>query len=1207
MMEADSSIHLENWQNCRMPARKKVKLRAARSVRTRRKESSPRSRQGANHKVASRIGSARGELIRVVGVGASAGGLAAFRAFFSKMPVDSGAAFLLVQHLDPSHKSAMTELLAKSTKMTVVEAAEAMQIQPNRVYMIPPASVLTLEENTIRVRPTSQTARLNPVSILFESLANQRGREACAVILSGMGHDGLSGVQAIKRAGGFVVVQSPDSAQASGMPESAISMADDVVSPEFIPRVLLDHWRRATGDDHDGPNINLEEIERALRARTNHDFSHYKRGTIRRRVQRRMALRHMKDLRDYATLLRAEPEEADALFQDLLIGVTEFFREPKSWPVLKELAIEPILKRKDEKAPVRAWVPGCATGQEAYSVAIVFLECMEAMNEAADLKIMATDLNPRALEIARAGVYTRQMVNGISVSRLKRFFTKLPGEQGYRISKDVRDRIVFAEQSLTADPPFSKLDLITCRNVLIYLEPDSQQKVISLFNFALGDGGYLFLGNSESIGGFEPQFTPLSKKWRLYQKADSSSPPYFNFPLGRSAGRSGLHSQRVPLAVSKNDRLTQLAQRLVMEHLAPASVLVDLHGFVHYYCGPTHEYLVHPTGVPTNELFHILRPGLRARLRDGLQEAARKKRETEIRKLRIRRGTKFFPVSIRITPVEQSPDGSPLFLIVFDERRLSAAADLQDSRQIAAGDESVIRQLEYDLKVTREDLQSGLEELETTNEELKAANEEAMSVNEELQSSNEELETSKEELQSLNEELTTVNNQLHTKVDELEEINNDIQNLVSSSDFATVFLDREFRVRRFTPAVRAIFPLLPSDIGRPISDFAQNVADSKLLEDAAEVLKTLVPRSASIHSPQKRAYIRRVLPYRTAQDRVDGVVVTFADVTEREAADLPRARLAAIVESSDDAIVSKNLEGIVQTWNAGAERIFGFSAKEMIDQPISKIIPPERLLEEVDILKRIRAGHRIEHFDTIRLTKSRKPLHIALTVSPVRDINGVIIGASKIARDVTERKLREEHQKVLVAELDHRVKNMLAVVSSLATQTIASSHSLEDFGPAFEGRIHALAHAHKLLSKEQWKGTTLTKLLEQVVLPFCRDKLQCGFDKQDVVLPARAALTLSLVFHELATNASKYGALSVQAGSLRIGWDLETKDGKHALRCSWTETDGPPVTKPVKTGFGSKLIERSIQYEYGGKVKFEYDPKGLRCTIEMAWAEEGDG
>ncbi|MGH7241856.1 MAG: CheR family methyltransferase [Phycisphaerales bacterium] len=1141
--------------------------------------------------------------LRIVGIGASAGGLSAFRAFFGAMPANSGAAYILVQHLDPTHKSSMGELIAKTTAMPVVQAADGLAVLPNHVYMIQPGEVLTLRAGgLLRVlRARDAEDRTGPVTLLFESLARECKAAATVVVLSGMGSDGAAGVRAVKKTGGYVLVQSPDSAQATGMPESSMEMADDVAAPEAMPRLLIQHWempRHARGGKSD-----LSKIERILRERTNHDFSNYKRGTIRRRVERRMALRQLRSVDGYAKLLRANSQETDDLFKDLLIGVTEFFREPESWVALQKSAIAKILERAGANAAIRVWVPGCATGQEAYSMAIVFLEQMRSLREPPDLKILATDLNPHVLEIARNGTYSGEMLKGVSPERLRTFFTKLSGDQGYRISKDVREHIVFAEQSLTADPPFSKLDLISCRNVLIYLEAESQRKVISLFHFALASGGFLFLGNSESVGNFEPLLQPISKKWRIYQRVPNRDSPAISFLPARPNTRQTSGPSHEARTTSSHERLAHMAQRLVLEQLAPASVLVDTQGYIHYYCGPTHEYLIHPTGAPTNELFQIVRPGLRAKLREGLRAAAQKLRSVAITKLRVRRGDRYFPMSVRITPVNQSGEQSPLFLIVFDERQLGAAANSREAEAFAAGEESVVRQLEYDIRVARDDLQASIEEFETTNEELKAANEEAMSVNEELQSSNEELETSKEELQSLNEELTTVNNQLHSKVDELEEANNDLENLVASSDLATIFLDRHFRIRRFTPAIRQIVRLLPSDIGRPIVDFAQMASDSDLIKDSTEVLRTLVPRETQIRATDGRSYLRRVLPYRTDQDRIDGVVITFVDVTERASIDEARARLGAIVDSSEDAIVSKTLEGIITSWNGAAVRLFGYSEQEAIGRSINMIIPDDRMPEEISILDRIRHGHRVDHFETERVGKGGKRVNIDVAVSPVKDSNGRIIGASKIARDISQRKAAEEHQRMLVAELDHRVKNTLAVVTSLATQTIATSQGFDDFAPAFEGRIQALSGAHKLLSQRMWKGTTLAELIEQVVHPLCRERRQCLSGESEVLLPARAALSLSLMLHELATNASKYGALSTSEGTVQMTWNLKTEGARQTLHFTWTEMSGPTVTPPTKAGFGSTLLRRCVEYEFQGKTTIEFLPEGLRCTIVMHWTD----
>ncbi|MGH8567021.1 MAG: CheR family methyltransferase, partial [Gammaproteobacteria bacterium] len=712
----------------------------------------------------------------------------------------------------------------------------------------------------------------------------------------------------IKAAGGMVMVQSLETTAFDGMPRSAIStgMVDYVTPIENMPQVLagyVRHWY-VNGAAPPAPVAekapdDLHVVIGILRAHIKYDFSCYKKGTLTRRVQRRMGLTHMEKMGEYIEILRRDKEEVKALYKDLLISVTNFFREPESWEALARYAIAALVREHDDETPIRVWVPGCATGEEPYSLTILLCEELRRADKVSALQIFASDIDLDALAFARAGIYPENIAADVSPERLRRFFVK--GEHTYRINKDIREAVVFAEQNIVSDPPFSKLDLISCRNLLIYLEPEVQQKILSLFHFALREDGYLFLGGSETVTQGDDLFKAVSRKHRVYRRV--SRPGYVRADLPSAGPRQpAVAVQAQATAVDRRaQRLTAVAQQVVAQRFAPACVLINRKAEVLYLNGPVDRYLQLPSGELGAELAAMARPGLRARLRTAVREAIQTDRPVALGGVRIKKNGGYFAARLIVDPLRHPPEVQGLLLVAFDEEdgdhrpRLAEIASPEPPREeneSAADYEAFIHQLEEELRAAREDLQSTVEELETANEEFKASNEEITSVNEELQSANEELETSKEELQSLNEEIQTVNNQLEQKVTELEASNNDLNNLLASTDIATVFLDRGFCLKRFTPATKRLLRVIETDVGRPISDFALNFTDPDLLPDAERVLNRLAPIEREVQGVEGRYYLRRILPYRTEDDRIVGVVVTFDDVTNVKEHEQALERLA---------------------------------------------------------------------------------------------------------------------------------------------------------------------------------------------------------------------------------------------------------------------------------------------------------------------------
>jgi chemotaxis methyl-accepting protein methylase/signal transduction histidine kinase/PAS domain-containing protein len=828
----------------------------------------------------------------VVGIGASAGGLDALMRLFDVLPVDSGMAFVLVQHLEPTHVSLTADLLGRHTAMTVAQARNGDSVQPNHVYVIPPDKDLAIREGTLHLsRPTERRGVRAPIDFFLRSLAEECQEKAVGIILSGTGCDGALGLKAVKGAGGMTMVQDPATAQYDGMPRSAIAIGtvDFVLRIDRMPEALIRYARHPfvngagpalpVTEPGVGEGDHLTEVLAVLRARTRYDFRCYKKNMLSRRIQRRMSLSHIEAIPEYLNLLRRNPDEATALFKDLLIGVTGFFREPEAFQVLEEQVLPQLVQDKDPDSAIRVWAPGCASGEEPYSLAILLCEALARAQKTCPIQVFASDIDADALNFARAGVYPETIAADVSAERLRRFFVQ--DGPTYQVNKDVRERVVFAVQNLITDPPFSRLDLISCRNLLIYLENDIQKKLISLFHFALNIGGYLFLGNSETIGRADNLFSVVSKKWRIYRRLGGARGADLDFPLVSVPGR-GRELGVMPTAPpAPPPDVAELTKQVLLETCAPAAVLINRQYEVLYYHGNCGRYLNLPPGEPTQDLMTLAREGLQTKLRAAIHKAGQANQRAIVSGGRVQRNGGWYAVRLTAVFIPKEHEREDLLVVTFEDEPEPALLVPGDG--VRAG-EAAVRQLDLELKATREDLQSTIEELETSNEELKASNEEVMSMNEELQSTNEELETSKEELQSLNEELITMNNQLQEKVGELEATNNDLANLLSSTDIATIFLDADFRIKRFTPALCNLINLIPSDVGRPLSDIACKLKVEDVLEEARQVMDKLTPVQAEMHTDDGHWYLRRVLPYRTHDNRIEGVVVTFTDMTERERA-----------------------------------------------------------------------------------------------------------------------------------------------------------------------------------------------------------------------------------------------------------------------------------------------------------------------------------
>ena len=1012
----------------------------------------------------------------IVGIGASAGGVEALEHFFKSVPPDSGLAFVVVTHLPPDRESMLSDILGRATRMPVVDAQDRERVEAEHVYVLPPSAILTIREGRLRLRRTGAADRERaPIDVFFNSLAEDQGEHAIGVVLSGGGHDGTLGIKAIKENGGLTIAQGSNLSRPrfAEMPLSAVAagFVDLELPVEDIPERIIAYVRNWGAFDPERPSDALTRIHTLLRSRTGHDFTDYKERTFQRRVQRRMQVVQTTKLEDYAERLQKEPDEVHALFRDLLIGVTDFFRDAAAFQVLETLVIPKLFEGRGADDEVRVWVAGCSTGEEAYSIAILLREQCEKLVAAPKIQIFATDIDETAMGVARAARYPANVVKEVSQQRLRRFFVQEGGT--YRVVKELRDMCIFSSHSVIRDPPFSRLDLISCRNLLIYLKPALQAQIVPLFHYSLRPGGYLFLGSSENLSRYSELFTTLDRKNRLFRRRDLASRPPLPLRqfLPNSRRDTGAAENGQSGLLQRSDMLRRIAGTIV-EHFAPAYVIVDESGQTLFFSAGTGKYLQPAAGLPNRDIVAMARPGLRADLRAALHRAKETGRRVvrERVAVQINGGTQI--VSVTVEPVGEERETA--FGIVFTDRGPVRTDEETAHLSPPEREDSTVRQIEKELQETRERLQSTIEELETANEEFRSSNEELLSVNEELQSTNEELETSKEELQSVNEELQTVNNELSIKIDELDRANADLNNLFQSTQIATIFLDRNLVIRSFTPAVTKLFNLIASDRGRPLTDIVSRIDYPDLEEDMRQVCGggDVAERAVSATDGAGH-YLARILPYRAPNHVIDGVLLTFVDVTNLVAA--------------------------------------------------------------------------------------------------------------------------EEQQRVLTAELSHRVKNTLAVVSSIAERTLPDDAAKTDL----IGRFLALGHTHDLLSKAGWTEAGLRDVILTELSPHrAADGDNVALNGPPVMLKPQAALFLALVIHELTTNAAKHGALSVPDGRIEVAWTI-AGDRPTRLELTWSEEGGPKVDGSPKRGFGTELIERGIRFELEGEAKLDVVDGGLHCRISI--------
>jgi two-component system, chemotaxis family, CheB/CheR fusion protein len=926
-------------------------------------------------------------LFPIIGIGASAGGLEAFEQFLGNVPENSGMAYVVIQHLDPTQKGMLPELLQRTTKMKVLQVKDRMVVKPNCVYVIPPNKTMSILKGALYLFDPIEIRGLRlPIDFFLRSLADDLQDRSIGIVLSGMGSDGSIGLRAIKEKNGLVLVQDPTSAKYDSMPRNAIdSVQVDIIAPaNELPAKLLAFHKLipVIKTDLELENKNkssLDKIIILLRIHTGNDFSLYKKNTVYRRIERRMGVHKIDKIISYVHFLQENPKELDILFKELMIGVTNFFRDPVVWENLKESVIPAILAKQPANSILRAWVPACSTGEEAYSLAIVFKEALEKINpkRSISLQIFATDLDNEAIESARKGFFPSNITADVSPERLNRFFNKT--DDGYRLKTEIREMIVFAHHNIIMHPPFTKIDIVSCRNLLIYMDTELQNKLLGLFYYSLCPDGIMLLGSSESLGKQSHLFTIVNAKLKIYKRSSNDlTPELFDFPSSFSRTKPADIEKQIPAKSTTN--IQALADQLLVQQFSPPGVLVNEKGDIIYISGRTGKYLEPAVGKANLNIFAMLREGLRNEFPAAFRKAILTKETVVINNLKVGTNGGAQNVNVTIRWIDKPEPLSGMVMLIFTDVPEVPEVKIQATK----GKKTIsnIRQLELEeeLQHAREETQSTLEEMQTSQEELKSANEELQSTNEELQSTNEELMSSKEEMQSLNEELQTVNAELQSKVDEFSRVNNDMKNLLNSTDIATLFLDKDLNIRRYTDQATNLFKLIKSDIGRPFTDQVSDLIYPEVTEDALEVLRTLIFKEKQIPTKDARWFSVRIMPYRTFDDRIDGLVITFINISDHKKLEVELHETEQLhnllLNSSSDVIIKLSSDLKIMEFNSEAEKFFGKKRKDTVSQNFIKLLVPEPVQKktEKEICKMLKLGLDGKFKMQIKTTGSNTPV-----------------------------------------------------------------------------------------------------------------------------------------------------------------------------------------------------------------------------------------
>ncbi|MFC0398766.1 chemotaxis protein CheB [Paraburkholderia rhizosphaerae] len=1228
----------------------------------------------------------------VVGIGASAGGVEALLTFFNHAPASMDLAFVVILHLPAEPVSHIDEVLRRVSRLPVSQVTGATKIEKDHVYIIPPGKYLSAANGYLRVTERTQHGGA-PVAIdvFFRTLADAHGTRAMGIVLSGTGSDGAVGLSRIKEAGGMTIAQEPTDAAYPEMPHHAIATGhvDFVLPVAAMPRKLVELWRNVQSiqpinleaeEEAEGPaEPAREESEKALhdvlmhlRVRTGHDFRHYKRATVLRRIERRMQVNGVHDLMTYRNLLRTTPAETSALLADMLIGVTQFFRDRDAFEALRRDVVHGLFRPSVADPQVRVWVAGCSTGEEAYSIAVLLAQERDAANSATAVQVFATDIDEAAIARARAGVYPGSVSADIPGPMLAKFFVR--DGVNFRIVKPIREKMLFAVHSLLRDPPFSQLHLISCRNVLIYLDRSVQRQILELFHFALRPDGYLFLGTAESADSADDLFVVVDKKNRIYRARPALGrvKTAVGFPLLSVSDQAARDEKPITLPVASTaqppaDRrsfsFSALHQR-VLEEYAPPSVIIDRESTIVHLSDTAGRFLHHAGGEPSNNIMELVLPELRLDLRTTLFRALQTGASVEARRVRLVRGEQASWINMTVRPFHDAGLDADFFLVLFDEvqERMTDEGEEQDG-----GRDPVLIQLDHELQLSREQLATTIEQYETSVEELKASNEELQAINEELRSATEELESSKEELQSVNEELTTVNTELQNRIEDTAKANDDLQNIIVSTDIATVFVDKKFLVKRFTANATRIFKLIDTDIGRSLFDITHALQYPTLAEDVKQSFETLKLIEREIQSSEGRWYLVRLLPYRTADDRIDGTVLTLIDITARheaeEAARRGEERLRLVAQSTADyAIIVQDPQGAIVTWNAGAERIFGYTESEVVGRNVSLIYGPGDDEQQAAARERetaLRDGRADD--ERWHVTKDERRVYCSGVVTPISD--AAFTGFAKIARDLTERKRREDSkQQALEHERQQREKEVLS--NQLKDDFIAVlshelKHPLNLIGvkaemlprlPEARGLVSVRETADSIRRAVRTQAQIIDDLLDlsrirtgklalelarvdlvaliasvadAVEEDACARGISLSVDFGDVQAPAHATadpVRCEQILWNLVSNALKFtdarGHISIRLRREQTLWRIDVIDDGQGIDGAMLPyvfemfRQGRGMRDASKGGLGIGLaLVKQLAQMHGGRVAARSDGhgKGTAMTVWLPVAEERGG
>ncbi|HCS54621.1 MAG TPA: chemotaxis protein CheR [Planctomycetaceae bacterium] len=1121
----------------------------------------------------------------IVGVGASAGGLEALEAFFDHMSPDSGLAFVVVQHLSPDFKSVMDELLARHTKIQIHRVTDGMQVEPNSIYLIPPKKEMIISDGKLLLSDKDPKSGLTlPIDIFFRSLAQDAGSRAIAVILSGTGSDGSQGIQDIHENGGFVIAQDLESAKFDGMPKSAnaTGVVDLILPPERMGAALSSYIQQPGSKNLTDfkpvePALlkGFDAIFQLLRKHYDIDFSYYKQSTVTRRVQRRLLMHQITDLDEYVTRLRDDSSELNSLYKDLLIGVTKFFRDPEAFDLIDQNVLPEILANHREQDELRVWVAGCATGEEAYSLAILIREHMEEMAKPLDVKIFATDVHPTSLETASVGIYSEESLSEVSSERLEKYFKQV--KTGFQVSQDLRQMIVFAPHNIIKDAPFTKIDLITCRNMLIYLEPPAQKKAISLFHFALNTRGVMFMGPSESPGELADEFDVIDERWKVYRKRrDKRLPVEMRLPL--SAGYASSRIPRMGLSqphAPANGALLRAYDELLKEYAPPTLLINNSRELVQSFSGAS-KYIKLSDGRPSTDIFDLLLPDLKIPLTTAVQQVVKNQKSVTFKGVRVTHETTEELLRLTVRPLQARSGDEQQFLVTLEpmEKPKALVKENDDALNMdldQASKEQLLA-LESELLYTKENLQSTVEEMETSNEELQATNEELVASNEELQSTN-------EELHSVNEELYTVNAEYQKKIAELMELTADMDNLLHSTEVGVIFLDRELCIRKYTPKIGETFHLLPMDIGRRVDSFAHNIDHPNLVNDLKRVLIEQTPFEIEVHGGDSQTFLMRILPYRS-KNKVDGVVLTLIEISRLKQAESELKLMSKVFQDGADPIILEDLDGQIVDLNAEAEKIYGWSRAELLGQSFKKLVPQDEQIRAKEWRMRCIEKLGLRNIETVKHDIKGNTFPVLLTLSLLTDQNGKPAFIASIAKDITDRKLAEDKARDAVrkrdqflAMLSHELRNplgaalnatylldgadekvlskpLLEACKVIQRQTLQVARLLDDLldvSRVTQGKIE--------IRKQIVDMTQLIEDTLQAVRPHIdalNHKLTVEVSSQPVIVEGDPSRLLQIQENLLA-NAAKY---TPEGGHIRLS--LAKEDGEAILRVGDNGNGIPP-------------------------------------------------